>query len=146
MGEESVFEGDVGSWDAEVIVRPAPGAPEVRSQGLAVQKLVGKWLISDFKNDTGFDGHGIYGWDATRKRYVGTWVDPMRSFLCVMEGDWDATARRMTFHAEARTPDGKTLRWREVTEHVDEKTRLFRQFWDLPDGEHELMTVTYRKR
>jgi hypothetical protein len=41
MGEESIFEGDVGIWDADVIVRPAPGVPEQSSHGLAVQKLVG---------------------------------------------------------------------------------------------------------
>jgi hypothetical protein len=148
MGEESIFEGDVGMWDADVIVRPGPGVPEQRSQGLAVQKLVGgKWLVLDFKNETtGFEGHGLYGWDATRKRYVGTWVDPMRPTLSVMEGDWDAGARTLTFHAELVTPDGKTLRWREVTEHVDGDTRLYHQFWAGPGGEHELMTVTYRRR
>lgn len=148
MGQDNVFEADVGTWDAEVIVRPVPGAPEQRSHGLAVQKLVGgKWLVTDFKNETsGFEGHGIYGWDATRKRYVGTWVDPMRSFLSVMEGDWDEGARTMTFHAEAQTPDGKKLSWREVTERVDDKTRLYRQFWAFPGGEHEMMTVTYRRR
>jgi hypothetical protein len=148
MSKEDVFAADVGIWDADVIVRPGPGAPEQRSQGLAVQKLVGgRWLVTDFKNETsGFEGHGIFGWDATRKRYVGTWVDPMRTFLSVMEGDYDEGARTMTFYAEATTPDGTALRWREVTERVDDRTRLYRQLWSLPGGEHEMMTVTYRRR
>ena len=142
-----VLESDVGTWDAEVIVRPGPGAPEQRSKGVSVQRLVGgRWLVADFKNETGFEGHGIFGWDDARKGFVGTWVDGMRNFLAVMEGAYDADARTMTYRANARLPDGRTLAWREVTERPDDDTRIFRQFWALPGGEHEMMTVTYRRR
>jgi len=144
---EKVFEKDVGTWDAEVIVRPGPGAPEQRSKGVAVSRLIGdRWLVTDFKNETGFEGHGVFGWDASRKAYVGTWIDPMRTFLTVMEGAWDPETKTMTFHAEARLPDGRTLTWREQTEHIDEKTHVFKQFWAMPGGEHEMMHVTYRRR
>lgn len=144
---EKVFEKDVGTWDAEVVVRPGPGAPEQRSKGVAVSRLVGeRWLVTDFKNETGFEGHGIFGWDASRKAYVGTWIDPMRTFLTIMEGAWDPETRTMTFHAEARLPDGRTLTWREQTERVDDQTQVFRQLWALPGGEHEMMHVTYRRR
>jgi hypothetical protein len=144
---EKVFESDVGTWDADVIVRPGPGAPEQRSTGVSVQKLIGgRWLCADFRNEgSGFEGHGIYGWDATRKAYVGTWVDPMRTFLTVMEGAWDPGTRTMTFHAEARLPDGRVLTWREQTVK-DGDVQTFRQFWAMPGGEHEMMTVTYRRR
>jgi len=145
---EKVFEKDVGTWDAEVIVRPGPGAPEQRSTGVSVSRLVGgRWLVTDFTNETsGFDGHGIHGWDAARKAYVGTWVDPMRTFMTVMEGAWDPETQTMTYHAEARLPDGRTLTWRELNQRVDERTQVFRQLWALPGGEHEMMTVTYRRR
>src|SRR5512143_2620983 len=113
---ERILEDDVGTWDADVIVRPGPGAAEQRSRGVSVQRLVGgRWLVADFKNETGFEGHGLYGWDATRKAYVGTWVDGMRSFLTIMEGAWDPETRTMTYHAEARLPDGRVLTWRELT-------------------------------
>jgi hypothetical protein len=129
------------------VVRPGPGAPEQRSKGVAHSRLVGdRWLVTDFKNETGFEGHGIFGWDAARKAYVGTWVDPMRSFLTVMEGAWDPDTKTMTFRAEAKLPDGHLLSWREQTEHVDENTQVFRQLWALPGGEHEMMHVTYTRR
>jgi hypothetical protein len=142
MSEAAVFADDVGTWDAEVVIRLAPGAPEQRSTGVATQRLVGTWLVMDFKNETGFEGHGIYGWDVMRKAYVGTWVDELRQFLPLMEGAWDAAARTMTFHASATMPDGRVLAWREVTERLDADTRLFRQHF----GDHESMTVTYRRR
>ncbi len=143
MAPEELLARDVGTWDAEVVVRPAPGAPEQRSRGVSVQRLVGgRWLVADFKSETGFEGHGILGWDASRQAYAGTWVDAMRSFLVVMEGQWDEGARALTLHAAASLADGRTLRWREVTEHVDDDTRSFRQHI----GDHETMTVTYRRR
>jgi uncharacterized protein DUF1579 len=142
VSEASIFADDVGTWDADVIVRPAPGAPEQRSKGVSVERLVGGWLIADFKNETGFEGHGIFGWDAARKAYVGTWVDPMRPFLIVMQGSWDEAARTLRFDAEATLPDGRALRWREATERPDADTRVFRQWF----GDHEMMTVTYRRR
>ena len=54
----------------------------------------GLWLISDFLNETtGFEGHGVHGWDPRKKAYVGTWVDTMRTFLGLVEGSYDPAAR-----------------------------------------------------
>src|ERR1700689_3094594 len=86
--EHAVFSKDVATWDADVLVR-MPGAPPQESRGVAVNRLVcgGLWLVSDFKNETtGFEGHGVFGYDAQQKKYVGTWVDPMRTFLAPMSG------------------------------------------------------------
>jgi hypothetical protein len=114
--EHEVFRKDVGTWDAEVEIHPGPGAPPQRSRGVAVNKLVGGvWLVIDFENDGGFQGHGVYGWDPAKKKYVGTWVDSMRTFLAPMEGTWDAATQTMTFVGEGTMQDGRTLRWRETT-------------------------------
>jgi hypothetical protein len=56
-----------------------PGAPPQSSRGVIVNRLVcgGLWLVSEFHNETtGFDGHGIFGYDVQKKKYVGTWIDP----------------------------------------------------------------------
>ena len=142
--EHEVFRKDVGTWDASVEVRPEPGQPPQRSQGVSVNRLIsgGKWLVAEFKNDSGFEGHGVYGWDPARGKYVGTWVDDMRSSIYVAEGEWDAATRTMTFRFEVRG-----MRWRETTETVDADTQIFRSFMPGPDGkEFEMMTVTYRRR
>jgi hypothetical protein len=146
--EHRVFEKDVGTWDAEIVMR-FPGAPAHQtSKGVSVNRLVagGLWLVCDFKNETtGFEGHGVYGYDTLQKKYVASWVDPMRSFLAPMEGTWDAGKRTMTFYVDypgARGP----VRWRETTESVDERTQIFRTFMPGADGETEVMTVTYRRR
>jgi hypothetical protein len=134
----------VGTWDGDVIVR-MQGAPEQKSRGVMTSRLAcgGLWLIMDFKNETtGFEGHGMFGYDVQKKKYVGTWVDPMRTFLAPMEGTWDAGKRTMTF-----VVDHGPMQWRETTEQVDDVTQVFRVFM-APAGapEAEVMTVTYKRR
>jgi len=148
--ESAVFQKDVGTWDAHVVVRPGPGQAEQVSRGVRVNRLVagGRWLVSEFRNETtGFEGHGVYGWDAVKKKYVGTWVDDMRSFLAISEGTWDEKTRTMTYWNELTRPDGNVMRWREETETRDADTQVFRSLFAGPDGaEFEAMTVTYTRR
>jgi hypothetical protein len=148
--EHEVFQKDVGTWDATIETRMAPGAPPSVSHGVMTSQLAcnGRWLIAQFRNETsGFEGHGIYGFDASKGTYTAVWVDPLRTFLAPMEGTYDPAKKTMTFVGEARKPDGSALRWREVTETVDPDTQIFRSFMPLPSGgEFEMMTVTYKRR
>jgi Protein of unknown function (DUF1579) len=139
-----VLSKDVGTWDAEALVWASPGAEQQTSRGLMIGRLTGagRWLVTDYIADSGFEGHGVYGWDPARKRYVGTWVDNMRPFLALALGDWDAATSTMTYVTEIAKPDGSTLTLREVTQAVDEATQVFRAF---VDG-FQMMQVTYRRR
>jgi hypothetical protein len=146
--ELSILARDAGVWDAEITIHPGPNAPPVPSRGVSTNRLAcgGRWLIADFKNETGFEGHGVYGYDPAKRAYVSTWVDNMRSFLVVATGHYDPDRRVMTSTSEGNLPDGRTLRWREETEVVDDDTRVFRQFFPGPDGEFQTMTVKYTRR
>lgn len=56
----AVFEKDVGVWDSEMEIRPAPGAPTARQKGVSTNHLIGgRWLVVDYRADSGFEGHGI---------------------------------------------------------------------------------------
>ena len=147
--EMALLEKDVGEWDATITVTPTPGAPPQASKGRLVGRLIsgGRWLITDFKNHTtGFEGHGIYGYNAASKRYVGTWVDDTRTSLYVGEGDWDAGTKTMTYLWSAKMPNGQTMAWRETSQLVSETEQLFRVLLPLPDGgEFEMMRAVYRR-
>jgi len=148
MGPEvEILAADAGVWRAAVEVRPAPGAPVQSSEGTMRSRMCGPWLLCDFKNETsGFEGHGIYGWDPIVRAYVATWVDPMRRTIVVMHGRWDEALQTMTFLGEMSRPDGSRMRWREVTERPTQDVRVFRSFVPAPDGpEFEVMTVRYER-
>jgi hypothetical protein len=147
LPQHAVFQKDVGTWDAECVFRM--GGPEQRSTGVMTSRLIagGKWLVSDFRNpDTGFEGHGVYGYDPTRGKYVGTWVDLVSPGVHALEGDWDPERKVMTMTAVSSGPDGKPMTMREVTEVVSPARQVFRAFVPTPAGEHEIMTITYSKR
>lgn len=148
--EHEVFNKDVGTWDAKLEIRPYAGAPAQLSTAVATNRLIcgGLWLIAEFRNETtGFEGHGVYGWDAVKQKYVGVWVDSAQNFLATSEGSWDAATRTMTLWAEATVPGGKRMRWRDVTETRDADTQIFRHIIELPDGaDFEMITATYTRR
>src|SRR5262249_36750350 len=67
--------------------------------------------------------------------------------LAQLEGTWDPDKRIMTFVGEMKTADGRTVRWREETQHTDERTQVYRSIVLMPDGkEHVALEVTYRRR
>ena len=147
--ELAVFEKDLGTWDAEVEVRPWPGAEPQRSKGVTVNRMAcgGRWMISDYTADSGFEGHGVYGWDTAKQRYTGVWVDTMRSIQTIAEGTWDAETRTMTMRTLIAIPGRAAFELREETQTIEPGLQVFRSFMPGPDGrEFEMMTVTYRRR
>ncbi len=144
----AVFEKDVGVWDAEVEIRPAPGAPAIRQSGVSTNRRIsgGRWLVVDYRADSGFEGHGVYGGDSGTGKYTGVWVDSAQSTIARSEGTWDAARRTMTFVTEARH-EGRTLRYREITETHDDGSQTYRNLVPMPDGtEHEMIRTIYRRR
>ena len=70
--EHDVLKKDVGDWLAEITITPGLGAPQQKSKGRMTGKLIsgGRWLVTEFKNlTTGFEGHGIYGYDKAAGHY-----------------------------------------------------------------------------
>lgn len=147
--ELALLRKDVGEWTAAITVTPQPGAAPQMSTGRLVGRLIsgGRWLVTDFKNHTtGFEGHGIYGYNAATKRYVGTWVDDMRSNIYVGEGEWDATTKTMTYVWKAAMPNGQAKIWKETSEAVSDREQVFRVLFPAPDGgEFEMMRAVYRR-
>jgi hypothetical protein len=147
--ELALLRNDVGEWDGVLTITPAPGAAPQESKGRLIGKLIsgGRWLILDFKNHTtGFEGHGIYGFNAAKKRYVGTWVDDMRGDIIVAEGDWDPATKTLTYHWSMSLPNGSAMAWTETSEKVSDKEQIFRIFLPQPDGSvFEMMRAVYRK-
>lgn len=138
------FEADVGTWDGEMTVYAQPGAAPQASKGVMTQRMIGSWLVTDFTNETGFEGRGIYGWDTAKQAYVGTWIDSMRGWLVI--GTGTRAADTMTYRFEMTT-DARTMRWIDETVRVDASTRRFRTSIELPSGEmHTVVTATYRRR
>ena len=144
----AVFAKDEGVWDADTEIVPGPGAPPVKMKATFMNKRIagGRWLIVDYRSDSGFEGRGIYGWDAGTETYTGVWVDSMQAAISRAEGTWDPATKTMTFHVEV-THGGQKVRYREETQTLPDGSQVYRNFVPAPgEGEFEMIRTVYRRR
>lgn len=141
----------VGRWQVEVVMRPDPAKPPVKSSGVeTVRMLGGFWSISEFSGtfmDRPFSGVFTLGYDPEMQRYVGTWVDSVSSHLWSYEGAVDSSGRTLTLNSEGPCPSsGKVMKVRETIEIQGTNQRIMRNETLGEDGRWTPgMTITYRR-
>jgi hypothetical protein len=151
--EHELFKDEVGTWDA-VVKSQMPGLPAQESRGVATMSLMsgGLWLLEDFVGSAAgspFAGHGIYGWDPAKKKYVSTWVDNMTDHLQIGEGTYDGATKTMTMVVKTRDPaqGGKEI---TMTQKMVRKDRDHSTFTiakpDASGKEAVVLTVEYTRR
>jgi len=136
-----------GTWDATVYMGPEP------SKGTETVRIIGDgmWLVTDFESTFGgapFTGHGITGFDAQKKVYVGVWVDSMSPTAMHMQGTLDAAGKKMTSTGEAPDPaTGKMVKHMMTETYIDADSREFVMSVAGPDGKAmETMKIVYKRR
>jgi hypothetical protein len=150
--EHAILKKDVGVWDATVETMMERGGKPSVSKGVETNTLLGGglWLIEDFQAEflgAPFQGHGITGYDPSKKKYVGTWVDSMSTGLSTSEGTYDPKTQTMTARFEGPGPDGTPMKMRTTTEWKDANTRVFTMYSPAGRGEEfVVMRISYKRR
>jgi hypothetical protein len=150
--EHEILKKEAGVWDATVESRMEPGGKVEVTKGVETNTLIGGglWRISDFKGELmgmPFQGHSVTGYDASKKKYVGTWVDSMAPGLSTAEGTYDPKTRTLTTWIEGPCPAGVVMKFRMTTEYKDDDTRVATMH--SPEGQGEefaMMTIKYKRR
>ena len=111
--EIDVLKNDVGEWDVEIKIWQAPGAEPAVSKGSESTRMFGGfWTITNFEGKMmgmDFQGHGTYGYDPKKKKYVGTWMDSLGPYMMHTEGDYDKETKTMTMVGDAPAMDGVSM-------------------------------------
>ena|SRR5687767_3633247 len=150
--EHKILAADVGTWDGIVEMMGEPGQPPMKGKGVEVNTLGcnGLCLITDFKSQSAmgpFHGHGVTTWDASKKKYTGSWMDSMSTGMSVAEATYDAKAKRWSGTMEGPDGSGTMTKLRSVTEMPNPTTRVFTLYAPGPGGkEMQVMKITYTKR
>ena len=124
-----------GSWAGEIELFVDPMNPAkplekpLRSKMTETTTLLGGWwALAAVKGEIAgqiFDARGQYGYDAEKKKYIGTWIDSMMPHLWQYEGSLDASGKVLTLEAmgpDCANPTALT-KYRDVHEIVDRDTR-----------------------
>jgi hypothetical protein len=147
--EGHLLEDQVGTWDATVENFFAPGGPKV-TKAIEVNTLAarGRWLVMDLKNpEQAYESHAILGWDAAKKKLVGTWADSQTPGLQLLEAEFDPTARILSGYFEGSDPRGQSARMRLMIEWKDKDTRVFTLFQPGVPGKEEIaLRITHTRR
>jgi hypothetical protein len=136
----------VGDWETVMDVGGE------KSKGKVTYKSIcgGLWVSSDFQGEFGgekFEGHGIDGYDVTKKKYVAVWVDSMMTTPLTMEGDYDAKTKQFVMAGVGPGPDGKPQKFRSTSEMKDKDHFTFKMYMPQADGTEQLgFTIEYTRR
>ena len=125
--EMDIFKAEVGTWDVKIKSWAEPGEPAL-SEGTETNRMLGGfWLVSDFQGTMmglEFEGHGVYGFDAEKKQYTGTWMDSLGPQKMDMVGEYVAATKTLTMEGVAPGPDGKPTPHVISTKTNDDGSRL----------------------
>jgi hypothetical protein len=112
--------------------------------------LGGLWLLSELDGEFGgmkFQGRGMDTYDPATKKYRNIWADSMSTAPMLMEGNFDKDHKVLTMTGEGPGQDGKTAKFKTVTEFKAEDTVLFALFTLDKDGnEQPMIKITYKRK
>jgi hypothetical protein len=143
----------VGEWESDMEVVMAPGQPPVKGKSSEIARnLGGFWVVSEGKGEMmgmPFSHILTLGYDPDKKKFVGTWIDSMGSYLWNYVGTVDATGKILTLETEGPCPTepGKNSKFREVTEFKSADHRVFTSSIQQDDGTwHTMVTIHSRRK
>ena len=139
----------VGTWNATV--KMSASADHPANESTAVEKNTpicgGKWIWSDFIGTVmgaPFEGHGLYGYDATDKQCVSFWIDSMGATYMKTTGACDAAKKTSTLDGKCVDEKGNPINVHQVLTQTDANTRNLKMTFKGEKGTEE-MDITYKK-
>jgi uncharacterized protein DUF1579 len=144
--EHQMLKETAGEWTCACKM---PDGMEWKGVSTSKMECGGLWLVTNFEGEFGgtkFQGKGLDSYDATKKKYVGIWVDSMATTPLMLEGTYDEKTRTLTMTGEGKMPDGTLTKHRLVTKYTDRDHHSFEMFMTLPDGkEASMLTIDYTR-
>ena len=142
-----------GTWNGEITMWMAPGAPPSKSTGTQTSKMIldgryqQSWYEGNFEGMP-FQGFSIVGYDNAKKKFVSTWIDNMGTGMMTAEGEYDKTSNSIEFTGTMIDPmTGKDCDFREIFKIINNDTQTMEMFIPGPDGkEYKSMEIKYTRK
>lgn len=147
----SVLRRDIGAWDCDLRFYPDPNGQPVVSKATENNHAVGNlWVVGDFQGEMAgatFHGSSQLGYDAKKKKYIGSWVDSASPYPTAMEGTYDAASKTLTFIGIGKEPNGAETKIKLVTTYREDDTRTMSMYLGAAgDQWQRMMEVDYRRK
>lgn len=112
----------VGEWTTTSKGSMGPDQPPMECTGTIKSRMIGGfWVVNEMKSTVQgapMQGLQTIGYDAAKKKYVGTWVDSMMNHMWHYEGTVDESGKTLTLEAEGPNfmAGGKLTKFRDAYE------------------------------
>lgn len=143
-----------GTWDGEVTMWMADGAPPMTSKSTSVNTMIFGGLYQQSKH-TGnmmgapFEGMSTTAYDNTTKEYVSTWIDNMGTGILIMRGNWDDATKSINMSGKMMNPaNGLECSMREVFKVIDDDHQVMEMYGPDPatGKEYKNMEIKYTRK
>jgi len=118
----------VGEWRVENEGTAGPDQAPIQAKGkFTARKLGERWVVIEMAIDvdgTTIEALQTIGYNSTRSRFEGTWVDSMQEHLWTYEGTYDEKTKTLALIAEGPSmmAPSKTQKYRDAFQFVDRDT------------------------
>lgn len=144
----------VGEWTCEGESDMGPDQPKAKSTGTSsVTSLGGLWTMENGVGEMpgGGEAHSVMtlGYDPQRKKFVGTFVASMMTYLWIYEGALDDSGKVLSL--ECVGPDlaggAELVNYKDVIEFLSDDHRTLSAHLQAPDGSwKQFMTMHYYRK
>lgn len=141
----------IGEWETESEVVPGPFTHPTVMRGTEKVRALGQWIVSE--GEVPLEGELFrviltLGYDESRQRFAGTWVDSMQGYLWIYEGRLDPSGKRLTLETEGPSiiDPGKRTRYREILEWKSADHRVHSAYIQDGAGWDPIARVHSRRR
>lgn len=143
-----------GEWTWEMEAETGPGQPPFRETGTeTVRSLDGVWMMCETRGDAPEGVHAstsvmTLGYDPDRRRFTGTFVATMMTYLWIYEGELDAAGQVLVLHTEgpSYTEPGRMGKYRDTLEFRGDDHRVQTSSFQREDGTwYPFLTTHYRR-
>lgn len=152
VAEHRWLEKYVGEWESEGETFMGPDKPSMKLKGTEKVRSLGFFVIGEIKSalaEMPYEQVYTIGYDGEKKKYVGTVVDTMTSYIWPTEGTVDESGEKLTLLMEGPCPMNPSgwAKFRESTEFKSADHRIFMSEILGEDGQwFTLMRIDARRK
>jgi len=135
-----------GEWVGSLTMYTPEGAQTVAGVE-TVEAIGGMWIQSRFTCDfmgMPYVGTGCVGYDPSRGKYVGTWIDNFSSYFAWMEGDVDASGKLVMHWLAPDEVTGEIVHHR--SESVETGSTRTSTFYKGKDSTQKTMVIEMKRK
>jgi hypothetical protein len=143
-----------GEWLGEGEASMGPDQPAMKWMVEERVRAIGDVWVQAESHGTMPDGSPsimiiTLGFDPERKRFTGTFVGSMMTYLWIYDGELDPSGRTLALNAEgpSMAGDGAMAKYQDIVEIISDDHRTLSSQMLMPDGSwSKFMTSHYRRK